>query len=145
MKLNPKNGVDDLIFGMKTKDVELLYGKPNKHFLDEDQNTIYLYNEKKLRLTFYEDEDFKLGYIITSNPNATFLDQKIIGSNTKNLVEVFISKGIKQWEIEDFDSTENHFNETNWLTLQSEFETVIRIEIGAIFDDNDEMVFKFKA
>jgi hypothetical protein len=48
-------------------------------------------------------------------------------------------------EKEDFDSTENHFNESNWLTLQSEFDVVIRIELGAIIKDNDEFDWKFKS
>ena len=44
----------------------------------------------------------------------------------------------------DFDATVNHFNESNWLILQSEFETVIRVEIGAIINDNDQFDWKFK-
>ena len=61
MKVNSKSGIDKLLFGMKQKDVEVLYGKPNKQFKDEDENIIYLYNALKLRLTFYEDEAFRLG------------------------------------------------------------------------------------
>jgi hypothetical protein len=141
MKINPKNGIDQLLFGMKQKDVETLYGKPNKQFEDEDNNVIYLYNAEKLRLTFYEDEDFRLGYLITSNPNATVLDKKMIG---RNVNEVKQELPFSTWEQEDFDSTENHFNESNWLILQSEFETIIRIEIGAIINDKDEFDWKFK-
>jgi hypothetical protein len=36
MKLNPKNGIDQLLFGMKQKDVIALYGAPNKQFEDDD-------------------------------------------------------------------------------------------------------------
>jgi hypothetical protein len=140
MKLNPKNGVDDLLFGMKQQDVIALYGNPDKQFKDDDNNIIFLYNDKKLRLTFYEDEDFRLGYIITSNSEAILLDKKVIGSNIEQL------KGelpFKSWELEEFDSTENHFNESNWLTFQSEFNIVIRVEIGAIINDKDEFEWKF--
>jgi hypothetical protein len=141
MKINPKNGIDQLLFGMKQKDVEALYGKPNKQFEDEDNNVIYLYNAEKLRLTFYEDEDYRLGYMITSNPNATLLDKKVMERNVK---EVKQELPFSTWEEEDFDSTENHFNESNWLILQSEFEVIIRIEIGAIINDKDEFDWKFK-
>ena len=49
-------------------------------------------------------------------------------------------------EVERFDATENHFNESNWLILQSEFGTVIRVEIGALIDDvKDEFQWKFKS
>ncbi len=141
MKLNPKNGIDQLLFGMKQKDAIDLYGTPNKQFEDDESNIIFLYNQAKLRLTFYEDEDFRLGYIITSNPEVTLLDKKIIG---RNVTELKQELPFKTWEQEDFDATENHFNESNWLILQSEFDVVIRAEIGAIINEKDEFEWKFK-
>ncbi|MEM0543183.1 hypothetical protein WFZ85_11200 [Flavobacterium sp. j3] len=141
MKINPKNGIDKLLFGMKQNHVEAIYGKPNKQFNDDDGNCIYLYFAEKLRLTFYEDEGFRLGYIITSNPEATLLDKKVVGINVEELKNEL---PFKSWEQEDFDSTVNHFNESNWLILQSEFGVVIRVEIGAIIKDNDEFDWKFK-
>ncbi|HCQ14107.1 hypothetical protein, partial [Flavobacterium sp.] len=141
MILNPKNGIDKLLFGMQQKDVEAIYGRPDKEFKDDDENIIYLYNKEKLRLTFYEDENFKLGYIISSNPELLLLDKKVIG---RNCIELKTELPFKSWEVEDFDSTENHFNESNWLTLQSEFGQVIRVEIGAIINDNDELEWKHK-
>lgn len=142
MKINPKNGIDTLLFGMKQKDVETLYGNPNKQFKDEDGNIIYLYNAKKLRLTFYEDEAFRLGYMIISNSEATLLDKKVIG---RDVEEVINELPFKSWEQEDFDSTENHFNESNWIILQSEFGQIIRLEMGAIINDKDEFDWKFKS
>jgi len=141
MKINPKNGIDQLLFGMKQNDVEAIYGKPNKQFKDDDGNVICVYNQQKIRLTFYEDEQFRLGYIITSNPDAVLLDKKVMG---RNVIEVKNELPFKTWEQEDFDSTENHFNESNWLILQSEFDVIIRVEIGAIINDNDEFDWKFK-
>lgn len=141
MKINPKNGIDQLVFGMKQSDVVALYGNPDKQFEDDDSNVIFLYNDKKMRLTFYEDENFRLGYLITSNPDSVLLDQKIIG---RNVEEVKSQLPFKSWETESFDSTENHFNESNWLILQSEYGIIIRIELGAIINDNDEFDWKFK-
>lgn len=141
MIINLKNGIDNLLFGMKQKDVESVLGKPNKKFNDEDRNVIYLYYDKKLRLTFYADEDLKLGYIISSNPKITLLNSLIIGKDIDYLKSEL---PFKSWEIEDFDSVENHFNESNWLILQTEYNEVIRVEIGAIIKDNDEFDWKFK-
>jgi hypothetical protein len=141
MIINLKNGIDQLLFGMKQKDVEALYGKPSKQFNDEDGNIIYLYNDQKLRLTFYEDEDYRLGYIITSNAEATVLNQKVIG---KNIEQIKADLPFTTWEVEEFDSTENHFNESNWLILQAVFNTIIRAEVGAFIKDNDEFDWKFK-
>ena len=141
MKLNPKYGIGQLLFGMKQKEVIALYGNPDKEFIDEDSNKIFLYNQHQWRLTFYEDEDFRLGYIITSNPNTTLLDKKVIGKNIEDFKnELPFSK----WEVEDFDSTTNNFNESNWLILQSEYGIIIRVEIGAIINDNDTFDWKFK-
>lgn len=143
MVVLPKNGMDQLLFGMKQQDVTVLYGPPDKQFVDEDRNVIFLYHAPKLRLTFYEDEEFRLGYIITSNAEATLLDKKIIG---RNVEEVKKELPFKSWEKEDFDATENHFNESNWLILQSEFGVVIRIEMGAIINDiTDSFEWKFKS
>lgn len=141
MKLNPKNGIDQLLFGMKQIDVIALYGNPDKEFKDDDSNVIFLYNQHKWRLTFYEDEDFRLGYIITSNPEIQLLDKNVIGRNVEDLKQEL---PFKSWEQEEFDSTENHFNESNWLILQSEFGIIIRVEIGAIINDNDTFDWEFK-
>ncbi|MEO7173830.1 hypothetical protein [Flavobacterium sp.] len=141
MTINLKNGVDKLLFGMKQKDVELLYGKPNKEYNDDDGNIIYLYNAIKCSLTFYEDEDFRLGYIICSHPEATILDKKVIG---KNVESIKADLPFKSWGKDDIDIVENHFNESNWLILQSEYNEITRVEIGAIIKDNDEFDWKFK-
>ena len=141
MIVNLKNGIDKLLFGMKQKDIEALYGKADKQYNDEDGNIICLYNTRKWSLTFYEDEDFRLGYIICSHPEATILEKKIIG---KNVEEIKSELPFKSWTKEDFDTTENHFNESNWLILQSEYNDIIRVEIGAIINDNDQFDWKFK-
>ncbi|MES2411020.1 MAG: hypothetical protein V4535_06205 [Bacteroidota bacterium] len=142
MIINLKNGVDKLLFGMKQKDVEALYGKADKQFNDDDGNVICLYNTIKCSLTFYQDEDFRLGYIICSHPDATILDKKVIG---KNVEGVKAELPFKSWGKDDIDIVENHFNESNWLILQSEYNDIVRVEIGAIIKDNDEFDWKFKA
>lgn len=142
MKIDPKKGVDTLLFGMKQPDVIAVMGTPDKQFSDEDDNVIFLYYSQKMRLTFYEDESFRLGYIITSNAEATLLGLQVIGKNVEDLKNEL---PFKSWEVEDFDSTVNHFNESNWLIVQSEYDEVIRIEIGAIINEKDEFDWKFKA
>ena len=145
MKINPQHGIGQLLFGMKQKDVEAIYGKPDKSFKDEDQNIIWVYNDPKLRLTFYEDEDFKLGYLISSNSELVLFDKRIIGNKSAVVKEFLISKGFKTWEQEDFDMAENHFNEANWLILQSEFGAIVKVELGAVINAKDELDWKFKS
>ena len=141
MVINLKNGIEKLLFGMKQKDVEALYGKADKKYDDEEKNIICLYNKQKWSLTFYKEEDFRLGYIICSHSEVTILDKKII---SKNVDEIKLELPFKSWTKEDFDTTENHFNESNWLILQSEYNDIIRVEVGAIINDKDEFDWKFK-
>ncbi len=145
MKVNPKIGMDALVFGMRPKDVEKIYGAPDKQFKDEEENSIYLYNQYKWRLTFYAEEDFRLGYIISSHANLELFGNKVIGEPISNIVSLLQSKNFKPLEIESFDSVDNYFNESNWMIFQSEFQTIIRLELGAVFNDKeDEFDWKFK-
>jgi hypothetical protein len=143
MEIKPKFGYDKLLFGMKQKDVEAIYGKANHSFKDEEDNLILMYNALKARLTFYVEEDLKLGYIIVSNQNATLFNEKILGKNTIE-AKVFLSKkGLKSFEIETFDSFSNLFNEDFWTVLQTEFDEIIKVEIGAVIKNEDEFDWKF--
>lgn len=144
MKVNLKNGIDKLLFGMKQDDVIALYGKPNKQYKDDDDNVVFLYNDQKIRLTFYIEEDFKLGYIIGSADNLDVLDAKVIGRNITEVKKDLATKGLAKWTEEEFDTFENSFNEENWIILQSEFGDVVKIEVGAIINDKDEFDWKFK-
>lgn len=143
MKINPKHGIDQLLFGMKQKDVEAIYGKPSKQFKDEDDNAIAVYNDQKMRLTYYADEDFRMGYIICSHPELTLFDQKIIGRKVEAVKAELLSKGFTSWEEEDFDLAENHFNEDHWLILQTEYDAIVKVEVGAIINLKDEFDWKF--
>jgi hypothetical protein len=142
MKITLKSGIDQLLFGMKRADVEKLYGKPDRQFEDDDQNVIWLYNAVRLRLTFYEDEDFRLGYLIASHPELEIAGQTVIGVTTEN-VKQQLQRYFKTWETEQFDMTENHFNEENWFILQAEFGVVTKVEMGVVAKNLDDFDWKF--
>lgn len=144
MVINLKSGVDKLLFGMKEKDVKALYGEPDRQFKDEDKNSIYVYNDKKLRLTFYQDEDFRLGYIIVSHPEAELFSGKIIGEKWGKASTLAKDKGLASFDKESFDTIDNHFNEANWVIFQVEFDEVVKIEMGATINSKDEFDWKFK-
>ncbi|RZJ69783.1 hypothetical protein [Flavobacterium sp.] len=143
MELNPKKGIANLLFGMKQADVEKLIGKSNLQFKDDDGNEICVYDSLKLRLTFYEDEGFRFGYIISSNPEVLLFGKPIIGQ-TAEAVKSELPKAFKTWETERFDLATNHFNEANWLILQEEFAQIAKVEMGAVFNDKDEVEWAFK-
>lgn len=146
MEIKLKFGIDKLLFGMKQKDVEALYGKPNTQYNDEEDNIVYVYNEHKMRLTFYDEEELRLGYITSTNENLELFGEKIIGQNWTEVKVVLTEKKLTQFETEIVDGTENYFFETNWLFVNVDYGKVFKIEIGAIFTDNeDDFDWKFKA
>jgi hypothetical protein len=144
MKINPKNGIDKLIFGMKQNDVIAIYGKPNRNYKDEDDNVIFAYNSLKIRLTFYKEEELKLGYLVASSPDLELFGNKIINRKITDVKKDLAQKGITKFTQEEFDTFENYFNEEHWIILQTEFEEVVKFEIGAIINDKDEFDWKFK-
>lgn len=144
MKINLKNGIDKLLFGMKQNDVIALYGKPNRNYKDEDDNVIFAYNSLKMRLTFYQEEDLKLGYIVASSPDLELFGNKFIGKPIIVVKKELALKGITKFTQEDFDTFENYFNEDHWFILQTEYEEVVKFEIGAIINDKDEFDWKYR-
>lgn len=143
MKINLKIGIDKLIFGMKQKDVTAIYGKPDRNYKDEEDNVIFAYNLLKIRLTFYKEEDFKLGYMVASSPELELFGNKIINRNITEVKKEFTKKGPAKFTQEEFDTFENYFNEENWIIFQTEFDEVVKFEIGAIINDKDEFDWKF--
>ena len=144
MKINLKNGIDKLLFGMKQNDVTALYGKPNRNYKDEDDNVIFAYNALKMRLTFYKDEELKLGYIVASSPDMELFGNKIIGKKISEVKKELAVKAITKFTQEEFDTFENYFNEDNWIIFQTEYDEVVKFEIGAIINAKDEFDWKFK-
>mgnify|MGYP003473129072 FL=1 len=129
---------------MKQNDVIAIYGKPDRNYKDEDDNVIFAYNALKIRLTFYLEEDLKLGYLVASSPVLELFGNKIINRKIAEVKKELAQKGITKFTQEEFDTFENYFNEENWMILQTEFDEVVKFEIGAIINDKDEFDWKFK-
>lgn len=143
MKINLKSGIEQLLFGMKQNDVTTIYGKPDRNYKDEDDNVILVYNKLKMRLTFYQEEELRLGYIVASSPKLELFGNLIIDKPIASVKKDLAAKGITKFTQEEFDTFENYFNEENWFILQTEFEEVVKFEIGAIINQKDEFDWKF--
>jgi hypothetical protein len=144
MKINLKSGIDKLIFGMKQNDVIAIYGKPNKNYNDEDENVIFVYNKLKIRMTFYKEEELRLGYLVASSPDLELFGYNIMYRKITEVKKDVAQKGITKFTQEEFDTFENYFNEENWIIFQTEFNEVVKFEIGAIINNKDEFEWKFK-
>ena len=143
MELHLQHGIDRLLFGMTQKYVEALCGKPNSTFKDDEDNIVYVYNKEKIKLTFYAEEDFRLGYITTSNPNLTLFSSKLIHEQWDVVNGNLALHKITKFEATDEDGVTMYFNEDNWLLLFVEYDEVIRVELGAVINDKDEFSWKF--
>jgi hypothetical protein len=104
---------------------------------------IFAYNSQKMRLTFYQEEAFRLGYIVASHQDLTILGIQVIGKNSAEVKKQLAEKGLTKFTQEAFDTFENYFNEDNWIILQTEFDEVVKVEIGAIINSKDEFDWKF--
>jgi hypothetical protein len=143
MKVKLKYGIDRLLFGMKQKDVEAMYGKPNKQYNDDEDNIVYVYNEHKMRLTFYDEEELRLGYITSTNNQLELFDSKIIGKPWSEIQNLLNQNKLSDFETEVVDGTENYFFEDNWLFINVDYDLVFKIELGAVFNNQDEFDWKF--
>ena len=94
-------------------------------------------------MTFYQEEDFKLGYIVASGADLELFGNTIIGKKIADVKKDMAANAITKFTQEEFDTFENFFNEENWIIFQTEFEEVVKFEIGAIINSKDEFDWKF--
>uniref|UniRef100_UPI00404B5AF2 hypothetical protein n=1 Tax=Flavobacterium sp. TaxID=239 RepID=UPI00404B5AF2 len=140
--INPSFGLGVLLFGMQVSEVEKLLGKASSQTLDAEQNKIHTYNELQIRLTFYAEEDFKLGYITSNHPALHYKNKPVIGVLTSEVKKIFSQ--MNAWETTtDEDFITHHFNENYWIDLQEEFLRITKIELGATIKNLDEFDWKF--
>ncbi|OQP65338.1 hypothetical protein A3860_16865 [Niastella vici] len=140
MEIRPKKGIGDFTFGMKAEEVVAKLGKPDKIYQDEDDENqlLYQYNKSKLRLTFFEDHEGKLGYIRCSSPTLTYQGKPIINSSIEKVKKEVFGKHIEEWEEEDYDFFATYVNEEYWIVLNVEYDEVTEVEVGVPFNDDEE-------
>lgn len=144
MEIKLKYGIDNLLFGMKEQDVIKILGKPDSSYKDEDENVVLMYNSRKLRLTFYKEEDFRLGYMTTSNPIVKLFNTALIGKNWSEVYSMLEKNKVKSFESDTIEGIVSYFNEENWLFFHVDFNEIVKIELGAVFKEKeDDFDWKF--
>ena len=140
MEIKPKIGIYNLQFGMFRKNVLEILGNPDRIMTDEyDENEQKLeWNKLKLRLTFQLDENDRLTYFVSKNPNLNYGGQKLIGIDTEIVKNKIFAELVSEWEIEEYDFFQTLFHEPSWLTLHSEFGEISEIEMGVPFKNENE-------
>ena len=143
MEIKLKYGIDNLLFGMKEQDVTKILGKPDTQYKDEEENVVSMYNARKLRLIFYKEEAFRLGYMTTSNPIVKLVNTTIIGKNWSDFFPVLEKNKVKSFETDTVEGMMSYFNEENWLFIHVDYNEIVKIEVGAVFSDKDEFDWRF--
>ena len=144
MEIKLKYGIDNLLFGMKEQDVIKILGKPDSSYKDEDENVVFIYNSRKLRLTFYKEEDFKLGYMTTSNSMVKLFNTSLIGKNWSEVYPILEKNKVKYFESDTSEGILSYFNEENWLFFHLDYNEIVKIELGAVFKEKeDDFDWKF--
>jgi hypothetical protein len=142
MEIHLQKGIGEIRFGMNRTEVEQLIGKADVEKLDsEDPNElIWEFNDLKLRLTFYESENYRMVYIRGSHSNMrlnnqTFIDQKIDTVLSK------VDSGLDAWEVDDQDLFTAYFNEKNWFNFNVEYQRITDFEMGVPLDSEENYLW----
>ena len=143
MEIKLKYGIDNLLFGMKEQDVIKVLGKPDTQYKDEEENIVFMYNSSKLRLIFYKEEDFKLGYITTSEASVKLFGTALIGKNWSEIFPILEKNKLKSFETDTIEGMMSYFNEDNWIFFHVDYNEIVKVEVGAVFSDKDEFDWKF--
>lgn len=130
MEIKLKKGIGSFQFGMGKHEVISSIGKPDieKNDPDDANERLLIYNDLKATITFYVNEQNKLGYIRSTNKDLKYKDQKIIDLNVEDVQAIL--KECKKWEKETYDFFTTYFNEENWITLNVQYGKVFEIELG---------------
>ena len=144
MEIKLKYVIDILLYGMKEHDVIKILGKPDSSYKDEDENVVFIYNSRKLRLTFYKEEDFRLGYMTTSNSMVKLFNTSLIGKNWSEVYPILEKNKVKYFESDTSEGILSYFNEENWLFFHLDYNEIVKIELGAVFKEKeDDFDWKF--
>jgi hypothetical protein len=142
MLLKPGKGLGELTFGMLPTTVVQKLGEPDKIFVsdDDEDELLYQYNGLRMMLTFYKNENNRLGYIRTSNPAITYNGALLLDQPVKTILDGPM-KDIKNWQAEKYDFFDTYLNEKNWIVLNVEYERISDLEIGVPLDSDDVYVW----
>lgn len=104
LEIKPVLGLSELRFGASMQDAEKSFGKAEEsEFLDdiEDcQSTVWHYWEQGFSLFFDEQKDQIFCCVEIDNPEVILWGQKVFTLSEKQIIDLFKSKGMNDFETE---------------------------------------------
>jgi hypothetical protein len=142
MEIKLGTGIGEITFGKKEAEIIAILGEPDKMFTseDEEEELIYQYNKQKLRLTFYNEEEGRLGYISCGNPALTFEGKHLIGEPVTKVTDEVL-KDLNEWNVENYDYFDTYLNEEKWIVLTVDYDVVMEVDFGVILDEDEEYIW----
>lgn len=143
MELKLGIGIGELKFGMTQAQCCEILGAPSRVIEDKDRDEeiILEFTPLKIRLSFYKEEEEKLGYIRTANKDITYNNQRLVGQSIHSIKHEVFKDSIDYWDKDEYAYFNAHSNDENWLTLNEEYKEVTDIELGVPINDDDEYVW----
>ena len=140
MDIKPEIGFDKIKFGMSRNTILDFLGDPDRIVTDEDDESEQRleYFDLKIRLSFLLDENDRFTYLTSKNEFTQYNGKQIIGVDINIAKKEIFSELVSEWEIENYQFFETHFNESLWITLRTEFGKVIEFEMGVPFKNENE-------
>ena len=141
MEISIGKGIGNFVFGLSKNEIKLLLGQPDKEYSDDYEDIFFLYNNIKTSFKFEKENNYKLGWLETSN-----IETKLLGLNPwlhekEELVNILSGLLSEKPEIEDYRSFESVTFNNSWLELQFEYNQLKHLNIGVLFDDKDNTIW----
>lgn len=104
LEIKPLIGFSDLLFGSSMTDAQQLFGIPEDTQLMDDledyKATVWHYWENGFTLFFDEQNGQLFSCVEISNKDVIIWGHKIFGFNEKQIIDLFKTKGIAEYETE---------------------------------------------
>ena len=120
--IKPGIGLGTIRFGATMDECRDYFGKPTEELredFEEEEYITWYYGDGDVALSFEGSEDFKLGTIILSHPDATLDNEKIIGKSIDEIKQYLKRKAY--FYLEEKDEFESNMMVINVGALECNF------------------------
>lgn len=142
MELRIGQGLGEMVFGMREKDLANVLGKPDKAY-DEETHRELQYNRLRCTAWLDPDDDHRLNWIVCDHPDVEIFGARLMGKPKDEVLDHLAKHLDEDVEFEDHGSFESHLFEESWLELQFEYGVLFSVRFGSLFDDNDDPIWAF--
>lgn len=137
MDISIGKGINEFIFGLTESDIIGKQGLPNKKYIDESGDLYIKYNSLETTLKFEKDNDYKLGWVETSNIKTKLLEFSPWKIQKEELIPKLTEILSEPPEVEDYGSFESVTFNNAWLEFQFEYGQLKKINFSVLYDEHN--------